>query len=125
MSLLDRLRDGGIPCWAILILALVLFALFVTLLVGRRNLSSIMAYFAASFLPLMVAFCEVGVSVLAVVENLETRGIADPAHIPHVLKGASFTLTFGAGVAFLGLLGTLILALVGPSKMTAAPPALP
>ncbi|QIF05426.1 hypothetical protein [Roseimicrobium sp. ORNL1] len=121
-SLLERLQAGGISCWVILILALVLFALLVTLLVGRRNASSIMAYFAASLLPLVVGLFEVGQSTLAAFENLGTAGIAGPDHLIGVMKGGSFALSFGAGVTFLGLLGTVLLALVGPSKVAVPPP---
>ncbi|RBP37402.1 hypothetical protein DES53_114140 [Roseimicrobium gellanilyticum] len=121
-SLLGLLQEGGLSAWVILFLALLLFALFVTSLVGRRSVSSIIAYFAAAFLPLMVGLCGVAAGAIAAFENLGTAGVADPAHLSAAMGRIIFSLLMGAAVTFLGLIGTVVLALVGPSKVVTPPP---
>jgi hypothetical protein len=122
MSLLDRLQNGGMSAWIILFLALLLFALFVTSLVGRRSVSSIIAYFAAALLPFMAGLCGVAAGAVDAFQNLATAGVADPAHLSDALGRIIISLYFGAGATFLGLIGTVILALLGPSKVLTPPP---
>jgi hypothetical protein len=120
ISLLGQLEEGELSAWVILLLALMLFALFVTMLVGRRSLSSIVAYFAASLLPLTAGLFCVAAGAVSAFQHLGTAGIADPAGLPMAMGAVLVSFLMSAGVTFLGLVGTSILAFVGPSKM--APP---
>lgn len=115
-SLLDRIEMAGFAGWLILFLALLLVAMFVVMLLARRSNGSILAFLAASLLPLVTGFGGYASKSAAIFSEIGSSGIADPMAMASYQQEMFSSLLLGSIVSFLGLSCGAVLALAGPSK---------